>query len=755
MKSIKKRNNSFWMIGSFLIILLLFLILLSKSTPQDTKETIDFYEVTALMKALDDADMDNTYDILLSKYVQDIETDGMEEENETEVLETTYKMLKEILDTYDKTGSVSKDMLPNKPDKDLVSPDDFYILYENLMAQKRMEDEVSVSLETVEILSVREGLSENGEAILITEKESGECDHRLFETYAGYVVNAYVKRSAEGVSFIAVKEIVEDKIQIPYLYVAGQNEEGMHFFINGMEAVLPYTETVEIANDTIATISIEKGKIVKAESFDEKINDKVLAVNETSVTLDNKGVYEFEDEMKIYKVFEGVKEGTISDVALGYKFVDFVLKDGKICACLIVADDEMEYIRVLIKNTDFLSNYHEKVTFLGDCAYKIYKNGEEYKACDKNEPITFSMQDLNMSDVIKVVPDILSGKIEVSSLNRSQGIPSYGGIMELRKREEGLVLVNEILLEEYLYTVVPSEMPAYYHNEALMAQAVCARTYAYTKMKNAGLKDLGAHLDDSTAFQVYNNIDEQVTTTNAVRNTKGMIVSMNGEPFETMYYSTSCGLGSEGQRINKTESIKLDLSTNAEFDSYIETINDTDFEANEGMYRWTYETEIDTELLEKRIKECYNKNKKNVLYLDAGSFEVKEEFLSLGTCKDIYVAVRSEGGRAESLIIEGSEETIMICGEYHIRYALLNEEKNVSKQDKSQIAMSTLLPSAFFKISPLKKNDVVVGYSIVGGGFGHGIGMSQNGAGNMAMEGYTYSDILTRFYENCTLEQVY
>ena len=98
--------------------------------------------------------------------------------------------------------------------------------------------------------------------------------------------------------------------------------------------------------------------------------------------------------------------------------------------------------------------------------------------------------------------------------------------------------VNEVLLEEYLYTVVPSEMPAYYHEQALMAQAVCARTYAYTKMKNAGLKDLGAHLDDSTSFQVYNNIDEQVRTTNAVRNTLGQIVLKNNETMETMYYST-------------------------------------------------------------------------------------------------------------------------------------------------------------------------------------------------------------------------
>ena len=55
----------------------------------------------------------------------------------------------------------------------------------------------------------------------------------------------------------------------------------------------------------------------------------------------------------------------------------------------------------------------------------------------------------------------------------------YGGILEIREEEGKLVLVNDLLLEDYLKKVVPSEMPASYEMEALKAQAVCARTYAY------------------------------------------------------------------------------------------------------------------------------------------------------------------------------------------------------------------------------------------------------------------------------------
>ena len=83
------------------------------------------------------------------------------------------------------------------------------------------------------------------------------------------------------------------------------------------------------------------------------------------------------------------------------------------------------------------------------------------------------------------------------------------------------------------------------------------------------------------------------------------------------------------------------------------------------------------------------------------------------------------------------------------------QDKMIYKQDGTSINMSTLLPSAFLKIEIGQKDESVIGYSITGGGYGHGNGMSQNGAGNMAKAGYSYTDILMLFYENCTIEQIY
>ena len=68
---------------------------------------------------------------------------------------------------------------------------------------------------------------------------------------------------------------------------------------------------------------------------------------------------------------------------------------------------------------------------------------------------------------------------------------------------------------------------------------------------------------------------------------------------------------------------------------------------------------------------------------------------------------------------------------------------------------ANLLPSGFFTIETGKENGNVIGYTLTGGGFGHGVGMSQNGARAMAEEGYFAEEILLYFYENCAIENIY
>lgn len=87
-------------------------------------------------------------------------------------------------------------------------------------------------------------------------------------------------------------------------------------------------------------------------------------------------------------------------------------------------------------------------------------------------------------------------------------------------------------------------MPATYEKEALKAQAVCARTYAWKQIQEQRLHELEADVDDTVNFQVYGNMEPQKAATEAVRETEGQILCQNGEAVEAYYFSTSAGVTS-------------------------------------------------------------------------------------------------------------------------------------------------------------------------------------------------------------------
>jgi len=118
-------------------------------------------------------------------------------------------------------------------------------------------------------------------------------------------------------------------------------------------------------------------------------------------------------------------------------------------------------IRVILTTTDFNSRYHQEIT--------VSYDGKE---------ITYTAEEVKKQGDKVRIPAQKDG-IRILSIQRQSGTPVYDGSIEIIPKEEGLIIVNELFLEKYLTRVVPSEMPATYEKEALKAQAVCARTYAW------------------------------------------------------------------------------------------------------------------------------------------------------------------------------------------------------------------------------------------------------------------------------------
>ena len=108
----------------------------------------------------------------------------------------------------------------------------------------------------------------------------------------------------------------------------------------------------------------------------------------------------------------------------------------------------------------------------------------------------------------------------------------------------------------------------------------------------------------------------------------------------------------------------------------------------------------------------------------------------------------------DELILETDSGTYKVISEYNIRY-LLNQGGEVLRQDGSTVSCGQILPSAYIVIDLKKDEGTVSGYHIIGGGYGHGVGLSQNGARSMAKEGRNCEEIITYFYPGGELRQIY
>ena len=613
-------------------------------------------------------------------------------------------------------------------------------------------------------------------------------------------------------TLLAILERLPDPIVFSEAYLEEADENGIQFFYRGCELYHPCAQKKE--SGKIMTLAFQGEELVSYEEDGEIISGKTLQVTEQAVTLEEHGTIPFGKACEGYYQKEEIRSSSTDEIPIGYAFTDYLIRDGKICAFLILPKEQMEYIRVAIRQSDYSGLYHKEITLQSseELTLSYLENGEKKEeSLPAGRELVLS-QDMNYlkEGMLKVVNPTNSGKTDLLSVHRNQGVPSYRGNFEICKTEKGLLLINELLLEEYLYAVVPSEMPSTYPAESLKAQAVCARTYSYGYLEHAGLPALGAHVDDSVNYQVYNNIMEKKSTTDAVRQTEGEMLLQDGKPIAAYYYSTSCGYGTDdriwkeegesaapylrsvhiaqdenkesqekliqtdrlqenkeqtdatqtdelqekselpvvnqqedSQKISEQKSNEdtdhklIDLAQEESLREYLTTVHEEDYEKKEPWYRWNYTVkDLDMNHLKKKLQE------RGIPFAD------------FKKVMDMEITGRAAGGSAETLVITTDQGEIPVEGEYEIRY-VLNQGGKVLRQDGSAYELSTILPSAYFVIDLQKGKKGITGFTLSGGGFGHGVGMSQNAAKAMAQSGRTYEEILSMFYWNCQLAKKY
>ncbi len=348
-------------------------------------------------------------------------------------------------------------------------------------------------------------------------------------------------------------------------------------------------------------------------------------------------------------------------------------------------------------------------------------------------------------------PQFVSGEEIYIDLGERQ----YRGRIEIGTYGRGsLRTVSIVELEEYLYSVVSCEMSSSWHMEALKTQAVCARSFAICSTGYGGATNIETPytLNDTAVCQSYGGYgSEKDRTTEAVKATKGEVIYYKGEPVKGFYSSTSGG---------STENVE-DVWGSPK--GYLRQVPDI-YELEPALAPW--------------IMTFTNDEIESLLY---------DNNVDIGNITDIRPNVFTASGRVYAMEIIGDEGRYTLTGEqlrlyfslYSTKYKVVkygdnpdyvatvtknsvsnvnisdsyiingnNESAKASQGLEQYVVLSADNLTNYPRVTPNNKDT----YYLAGMGYGHGIGMSQSGAQGMAVNGFTYDEILKHYFTGVEIE---
>ena len=320
----------------------------------------------------------------------------------------------------------------------------------------------------------------------------------------------------------------------------------------------------------------------------------------------------------------------------------------------------------------------------------------------------------------------------------------FGGDLRLQPNTYGTyTLVNQVPIETYLRGVVPHEIGPSAPPPAVEAQAVLARTYALRNLRRFAIDDYELCAD--TQCQVYRGLSDTVERADrAIAATQGQVLTYNGELIDALYSSTTGGISAKFSDVwngfDRPYLTPVVDSINFQWDLAAYPLSDeTNFrrfinlqaqfnEEDWHTFRWQRQAtleEIATSL------GTYLTNRSHPL-------------AKLTSVSGLAVTERAASGRVQTVTVSTN------LGPVELR--------------KNEI-ISALIPprSQLFYIEPTYEapqqsetstatSPKLTGYRFIGGGFGHGVGMSQTGSYHLGEQGWPYQKILQFYYPNTKLQ---
>ena len=266
------------------------------------------------------------------------------------------------------------------------------------------------------------------------------------------------------------------------------------------------------------------------------------------------------------------------------------------------------------------------------------------------------------------------------------------GTLEVRRAGKGVLVVNELPLEDYVAGTLGREAYRRWHPEALKAHAVVTRTYALHERARRTRSPY--HVRGDTGGQVYGGLDaESREVVGATRATRGEYLAFEGSPILAVYHSAAGGMTASAEEVW----------------------------GRPVPYLVPVEVEHEEESPDTYWRAAFAGTTLGRALAPVG--------VRVGSVREVRVAERSASGRAYRVRIRGDAG-----------------EAVLPARELRRVLGEGVIRSTLFDVRQAPE-----GFVFVGSGHGHGVGMSQWGAQSMAMRGAGYREILASFYPGTQL----
>jgi len=610
---------------------------------------------------------------------------------------------------------------------------------------------------------------------------------------AGYYLGNYINRSltilVRDGEIIAIVGVSSETPTIYNALIRNRTSTHITIFTGGAERTFEYSGTGR--DGIIADITISGTTALQVVEHSKTVRGTIKRVTWNFVELYGYGVMHRCPNFKVYGITNANPAWrAASHLIVGTDIAEFVVNDGIVLAAIIDGTARPDVLRVAISVAltaagDNSGGFvHQTVSVTSDAAFTV-TSASTAQAFNAGDVFIFKAEEHFNHERFFVQPVYPDGRIQILSTARagSSGVsPMYRGVIEIAREPNGFTIINEICIEQYLYAVLPSEMPTGFGVEALKVQAVTARGFAFNQFFTNRFARYGAQICDTTASQVYNNVPENDVSRQATRETAGMVLAFGASVVNANFFSTSAGVTANsgevwagGRRVFPTTTPRYlssvrqyrnayfgDLRIEENARSFFMNTYVDSFDSEFSWFRWnvTYTAEELAAAINANLLTRYNINP-NLITTQVDNIFRSVPTETIGQLLDIEVIERGEGGNIMRLKITGTAATVIVATELNIRF-LMPPAQHIAGGNPIVLNLHggttannrALLPSAFFVIEQARNADgSLATITFYGGGNGHGVGMSQNGVMGMINAGYNYRQILQHFYPGTTVER--